>query len=195
MKTLIKGGTLVNEGRLFDGSIVVEDSRIAKIIEGNHTPDASYDEVIDASGCFVLPGIIDDHVHFREPGLTAKADMDTESQAAAAGGVTTYFDMPNTVPQTTTLDALEEKYALGAEKSHVNYAFFFGATNDNVALFFRVLSFSWVVRREICLLIVRKPLIRYLPLLICRSWYIARIRVSLIAIWLLQRRSMEMTRT
>ena len=135
MKTLIKGGTLVNEGRLFDGSIVVEDSRIAKIIEGNHTPDASDDEVIDASGCFVLPGIIDDHVHFREPGLTAKADIDTESQAAAAGGVTTYFDMPNTVPQTTTLDALEEKYALGAEKSHVNYAFFFGATNDNVALF------------------------------------------------------------
>ena len=135
MKTLIKGGTLVNEGRLFDGSIVVEDSRIAKIVEGNHTPDASYDEVIDASGCFVLPGIIDDHVHFREPGLTAKADMDTESQAAAAGGVTTYFDMPNTVPQTTTLEALEEKYALGAEKSHVNYAFFFGATNDNVALF------------------------------------------------------------
>ena len=135
MKTLIKGGTLVNEGRLFDGSIIVEDSRIAKIIEGNHTPDASYDEVIDASGCFVLPGIIDDHVHFREPGLTAKADMDTESQAAAAGGVTTYFDMPNTVPQTTTLEALEEKYALGAEKSHVNYAFFFGATNDNVALF------------------------------------------------------------
>ena len=135
MKTLINGGTLVNEGRLFDGSIVVEDSRIAKIVEGNHTPDASYDEVIDASGCFVLPGIIDDHVHFREPGLTAKADIDTESQAAAAGGVTTYFDMPNTVPQTTTLEALEEKYALGAEKSHVNYAFFFGATNDNVALF------------------------------------------------------------
>ena len=135
MKTLIKGGTLVNEGRLFDGSIVVEDSRIAKIVEGNHTPDASYDEVIDASGCFVLPGIIDDHVHFREPGLTAKADIDTESQAAAAGGVTTYFDMPNTVPQTTTLEALEEKYALGAEKSHVNYAFFFGATNDNVTLF------------------------------------------------------------
>ena len=135
MKTLIKGGTLVNEGRLFDGSIVVEDSRIAKIVEGNHTPDASYDEVIDASGCFVLPGIIDDHVHFREPGLTAKADIDTESQAAAAGGVTTYFDMPNTVPQTTTLEALEEKYALGAEKSHVNYAFFLGATNDNVALF------------------------------------------------------------
>ena len=135
MKTLIKGGTLVNEGRLFDGSVVVEDSRIAQIIEGNHTPDTSYDEVIDASGCFVLPGIIDDHVHFREPGLTAKADIDTESRAAAAGGVTTYFDMPNTVPQTTTLEALEEKYALGAEKSHVNYAFFFGATNDNVTLF------------------------------------------------------------
>ena len=138
MKTLIKGGTLVNEGKRFDGSILVEDSRIVQILEGNHTPDASYDEVINASGCFVLPGVIDDHVHFREPGLTAKADIDTESQAAAAGGVTTYFDMPNTVPQTTTLEALDEKYALAAEKSHVNYAFFFGATNDNVALFPRL---------------------------------------------------------
>ena len=82
-----------------------------------------------------MPGIIDDHVHFREPGLTEKADIDTESRAAAAGGVTTYFDMPNTVPQTTTLEALEEKFALAAQKSHVNYSFFFGATNDNLALF------------------------------------------------------------
>ena len=97
-------------------------------------PIQSYDEVIDASGCFVLPGIIDDHVHFREPGLTAKADIESESRAAAAGGVTTYFDMPNTVPQTTTLEALEEKFALAAQKSHVNYSFFFGATNDNAAL-------------------------------------------------------------
>jgi len=82
-----------------------------------------------------LPGIIDDHVHFREPGLTAKADIDTESQAAAAGGVTSYFDMPNTVPQTTTLEALDEKFQLAARKSHVNYSFFFGATNDNSHLF------------------------------------------------------------
>ena len=135
MRTLIKGGTLVNEGRLFEGSILIEDSQIAQIYTEPHTPEASYDELIDASGCFILPGVIDDHVHFREPGLTAKADIESESRAAAAGGVTTYFDMPNTVPQTTTLEALEEKFALAARKSHVNYAFFFGATNDNVELF------------------------------------------------------------
>ena len=134
MKTLIKGGTLVNEGRVFNGSILIEDSQIAQIYTEPHTPEASYDEVIDASGCFILPGVIDDHVHFREPGLTAKADIESESRAAAAGGVTTYFDMPNTVPQTTTLEALEEKFALAAQKSHVNYSFFFGATNDNAAL-------------------------------------------------------------
>ena len=135
MRTLIQGGTLVNEGLTFKGSIIVEDGRISQISEGYTTPEASFDEVIDASGCFVLPGIIDDHVHFREPGLTEKADIDTESRAAAAGGVTTYFDMPNTVPQTTTIEALEEKQALAREKSHVNYAFFFGATNDNTELF------------------------------------------------------------
>ena len=135
MTTLVKGGTIVNEGRTFNGSLVIEDERITQIIEGNHTPEASYDEVIDASGCFVLPGVIDDHVHFREPGLMEKADMESESRAAAAGGVTTYFDMPNTVPQTTTLEALDEKFALAATKSHVNYSFFFGATNDNASLF------------------------------------------------------------
>jgi dihydroorotase len=135
MKTLIQGGTLVNEGQSFEGSIIVEDGRISQISQGHTTPEASFDEIIDASGCFVLPGIIDDHVHFREPGLTEKADIDTESRAAAAGGVTTYFDMPNTVPQTTTIEALEEKQALAREKSHVNYAFFFGATNSNTELF------------------------------------------------------------
>ena len=135
MRTLIKGGTLVNENKVFDGSIVVGEGKIAEIVSGKIIPEVSFDEVIDASGCFVLPGIIDDHVHFREPGLTAKADFDSESRAAAAGGVTTYFDMPNTVPQTTTLEALDEKFALAAQKSHVNYSFFFGATNDNVSLF------------------------------------------------------------
>ena len=135
MRTLIKGGTLVNEGKVFDGAIVVEEDKIRKIVAGNQVPESSYDHVVDASGCFVLPGVIDDHVHFREPGLTAKADIESESRAAAAGGVTTYFDMPNTIPQTTTLEALEEKFALAAQKSHVNYAFFFGATNDNVELF------------------------------------------------------------
>ena len=135
MKRLILHGTLVNDANKFDGSVIVEDSKITKIVEGNAVPNASFDEVIDASGCFVLPGVIDDHVHFREPGLTAKADIDSESRAAAAGGVTTYFDMPNCVPQTTTLEALDEKFKLAAQKSHVNYSFFFGATNDNVDLF------------------------------------------------------------
>ena len=135
MRTVIQGGKIVNEGKIFDGSIVVEDTKINKIVEGNVSPGVVADEVINASGCFVLPGVIDDHVHFREPGLTEKADIDSESRAAAAGGVTSYFDMPNTVPQTTTLEALEEKFALAAQKSHVNYSFFFGATNSNVALF------------------------------------------------------------
>lgn len=135
MKRLILHGTLVNDANKFDGSVIVEDSKITKIVEGNAVPNASFDEVIDASGCFVLPGLIDDHVHFREPGLTAKADIDSESRAAAAGGVTTYFDMPNCVPQTTTLEALDEKFKLAAQKSHVNYSFFFGGTNDNVGLF------------------------------------------------------------
>ena len=135
MRTVIQGGKIVNEGKIFDGSIVVEDTKISKIVEGETSPEDIVDEVIDASGCFVLPGVIDDHVHFREPGLTEKADIDSESRAAAAGGVTRFFDMPNTVPQTTTLEALEEKFALAAQKSCVNYSFFFGATNDNVALF------------------------------------------------------------
>ena len=133
MRILIQSGTLVNEGRSFNGSLVIEDEKIVKITDC--APEASYDEVIDASGCFILPGVIDSHVHFREPGLTEKADIDTESRAAAAGGVTTYFDMPNTNPQTTTLEALEEKFALAAQKSHVNYSFFFGATNTNADLF------------------------------------------------------------
>jgi dihydroorotase len=134
MKTLIKGATIVNEGRAFSGCIAFDDDIITDIFE-NQQPDASYDNVIDASGCYILPGVIDDHVHFREPGLTDKADIDSESKAAAAGGVTTYFDMPNTLPQTTTPEALEEKFSIAATKSHVNYSFFFGATNDNVTDF------------------------------------------------------------
>lgn len=136
MKTLIKGGTIVNEGKVFDGSIVVEDSDILSVTAGTACVEGSLaDATIDATGCFVLPGIIDSHVHFREPGLTEKADIGSESRAAAAGGVTSYFDMPNTVPQTTTLEALDEKFAIAARKSHVNYSFFFGATNDNSHLF------------------------------------------------------------
>ena len=136
MKTLIKGGTIVNEGKCFNGSIVIEDDRIIAVTkQGDEFPGTSFDETIDASGCLVLPGVIDEHVHFREPGLTAKADIDSESRAAAAGGVTTYFDMPNTVPQTTTPEALNEKFCTARKKSHVNYSFFYGATNDNAATF------------------------------------------------------------
>lgn len=137
MRTLIKNGTIVNEGRSFLGDLVVNGEQIEEIYEGK-APRGIYDQVIDASGCFVLPGVIDDHVHFREPGLTRKADIDSESRAAAFGGVTSYFEMPNTNPQTTTLEALEDKFALGAQKSHVNYSFFFGATNDNVDSFDRL---------------------------------------------------------
>lgn len=137
MRTLIKNGTIVNEGRSFLGDLVVDGEQIEEIYEGK-APRGIYEQVIDASGCFVLPGVIDDHVHFREPGLTRKADIESESRAAAFGGVTSYFEMPNTNPQTTTLEALEDKFALGAQKSHVNYSFFFGATNDNVDSFDRL---------------------------------------------------------
>lgn len=134
MNRLIKNAIIVNEGRRFNGSIVIADDRITEIHEDN-TPHGTYDETVDATGCFVFPGIIDSHVHFREPGLTRKADMESESRAAAYGGVTSFFDMPNTQPQTTTLEALEEKFALATKKSHVNYSFFFGATNENASLF------------------------------------------------------------
>lgn len=133
MRTVVEGGRIVNEGRCFEGTLTIEDGRIVEI--GEASPSARADAVIDATGCYVLPGIIDTHVHFREPGLTDKADMESESRAAAAGGVTSYFEMPNTVPQTTTLEALEDKFQRAARSSHVNYTFFFGATNDNVALF------------------------------------------------------------
>ncbi len=131
MKTLIRGGHIVNEGRVFDSDIVIEDGNIIEISQ----QPTDFDDVVDAAGCYVLPGIIDDHVHFREPGLTDKADIDTESRAAAAGGVTSYFDMPNCNPQTTTLAALAGKQTLARQKSHVNYAFFYGATKDNIDTF------------------------------------------------------------
>lgn len=132
MRTVIHGGDIVNEGRTIRGSVVIEDGVITDINECKDAPCGSYDKTVDATGCFVLPGVIDCHVHFREPGLTSKADIGSESEAAAWGGVTTYFDMPNTIPQTTTEAALDGKLALAKEKSHVNYAFFIGATNDNI---------------------------------------------------------------
>lgn len=120
------------------GSLLIEDQLIVDIFPGTHPQDVEADRVIDAMGCYVLPGVIDTHVHFREPGLTDKADIESESRAAAAGGVTSYFEMPNTVPQTTTLEALDDKFARAARESHVNYSFFFGATNDNMSLFDRL---------------------------------------------------------
>ena len=135
MKTLISHATIVNEGRSFQGSLIIEDDRIADIIENPSAPQGQFDQTVDATGCFVFPGIIDDHVHFREPGLTQKADIESESRAAAFGGVTSYFDMPNTVPQTTSLETLNEKFLLAQRSSHVNYSFFFGATNGNAHLF------------------------------------------------------------
>lgn len=135
MKTLIEHAIIVNEGKASKGAVVIENDRIADILNENEAPRGAFDDVVDAAGCFVLPGVIDDHVHFREPGMTAKADIGSESRAAAYGGVTTYFDMPNTVPQTVTLEALAQKFAIAAEKSHVNYSFFFGATNTNAGLF------------------------------------------------------------
>ncbi len=135
MSLLISNAVIINEGKSFHGSLVIENGLISDILEDKTTGIGHYDEIVDASGCFVLPGVIDDHVHFREPGLTHKADIEGESRAAAFGGVTSFFDMPNTVPQTTTLETLNDKFALAKEKSHVNYSFFFGATNDNVDLF------------------------------------------------------------
>ena len=137
MRQILSNGTIVNEGKSFVGSVIIDGEHIAEVTNAPIEPLPG-DQITDVSGCCVLPGIIDSHVHFREPGLTDKADMDTESQAAAAGGVTTFFDMPNTVPQTTTLEALDEKFELAARKSHVNYSFFFGATNDNADLFPRL---------------------------------------------------------
>ncbi len=135
MKTIIQNATIVNEGYRLQGSIVMENGHITDIIDNHTTPHGQFDEMVDATGCFVFPGVIDTHVHFREPGLTAKADIESESRAAAFGGVTSYFDMPNTVPQTTTHEALDEKFRLAQQKSHVNYAFFYGATNNNVESF------------------------------------------------------------
>lgn len=134
MRTIIKNATIVNEGKQFFGTVVIEDEWIVDVLEDKTSESCDYDNLIDASGMYIFPGVIDDHVHFREPGLTYKADIESESRTAAAGGVTSYMEMPNTLPQTTTIELLEEKFKMAAEKSRVNYSFFFGATNDNTHL-------------------------------------------------------------
>jgi dihydroorotase len=131
MKTVIQNATIVNEEQSFTGSLLIEDDRIADIAPGREIHAAGA-ETVDAEGMLLMPGVIDDHVHFREPGLTRKATMHTESMAAAAGGVTSVLDMPNVVPQTVTNGLLRERQALGLREMHVNHAFFLGATNDNL---------------------------------------------------------------
>ena len=137
---LIKDALIINEGCSYKGSVLIDGQFISAIYKGDGLPVGLSDnvDVIDASGKWLLPGVIDDQVHFREPGLTYKGDIGSESRAAVAGGVTTFMDMPNTNPQTTTLEELEWKFQRAAEVSVANYSFFFGGTNDNADLVSRL---------------------------------------------------------
>ncbi|MCX6257237.1 MAG: dihydroorotase [Bacteroidia bacterium] len=134
MKTiLITNGTIVNEKRVFPGSILLDGDQITEIFEAEIPASVLVSsEIIDATGLHIFPGIIDTHVHFREPGLTHKADLNTESKAAVAGGITSFMDMPNTMPPAVSRELAEQKFALAAEKSLANYSFYIGATNDNL---------------------------------------------------------------
>jgi dihydroorotase len=129
-KTLITNATLVNEGSVFEADLLFDADRITRIDSGIPAPADA--QVIDANGRWLLPGMIDDQVHFREPGLTHKGNIHTESRAAVAGGVTSFMDMPNTRPPTVTHEELANKYAIAREHAAANYAFYFGATNDNI---------------------------------------------------------------
>ena len=126
---LIKGGTIVNRGERVVGDVLIRDGFLERV---GGTIDVAADRTIDAEGCFVLPGIIDDQVHFREPGLTHKANIGSEARAAVAGGTTSFMEMPNTKPATLTQLLLEEKYRIGAATSVANYSFYMGAANDNL---------------------------------------------------------------
>ncbi len=128
---LIKNAQIVNEGKVFKGDVLIQNDRISEVSESISVKSANT-KVIDADGCYLVPGMIDDQVHFREPGLIHKATIATESKAAVAGGITTFIEMPNTVPQATTIDLLEEKFAIAKETSWANYSFMFGGTNDNI---------------------------------------------------------------
>lgn len=133
MMKLIHKATIINEGKSFVGSVAIEADKISAIYTDDVPEEILHRaNVIDARGLYLIPGAIDDQVHFREPGLTHKGDIFSESRAAVAGGVTTYMEMPNTNPQTTTNDALQEKLEIASNKSIANYSFYFGATNDNV---------------------------------------------------------------
>ena len=130
MRILIKNAQIVNEGKIFKSDILIENDLIAKISET--IPEENIDKIIDAEGEFLIPGVIDDQVHFREPGLTHKGDIESESKAAIAGGTTSFIEQPNTVPNAVTQELLEEKYKIAAEKSYANYSFSMGGTNDNL---------------------------------------------------------------
>lgn len=129
---LIKNARIINEGRIFDGNLILHEGKIQSISSTKEDLRVKARETIDAGGRILIPGIIDDQVHFREPGLTSKADIYSESRAAVAGGITSYMEMPNTLPQTTTLGELEKKNAIAAERSIANYGFYLGGTNDNI---------------------------------------------------------------
>ena len=129
---LIHNAKIVNEGKIYAASLYLNKGKIEKIFKASVPPQFFISNRIEADGLFLLPGVIDDQVHFRDPGLVRKGDIYTEAKAAIAGGVTSYMEMPNTIPQTTTQDLLEEKYKMAAEKSLANYSFYMGATNDNI---------------------------------------------------------------
>lgn len=133
-RILIQDATIINETKQFIGSVIIENDIISQIISNNSPVDGDFDLIIPAKGKYLIPGVIDDHVHFRDPGVTHKGDIESESRAAAAGGVTSIMDMPNTSPQTTSLEALDEKLYIMSQKSAVNYSCYFGATNQNVDL-------------------------------------------------------------
>lgn len=133
-KKLIKNVRIINEGRSYQGAVLINGEMIEAVYEGEVPSEiiAETNDIVDGQGKWLLPGCIDDQVHFREPGLTYKADIYSESRAAVAGGVTSFMDMPNTKPQTTTIENLEWKFNRAAETSVANYSFFFGGTNDNM---------------------------------------------------------------
>lgn len=130
MKILIKNAKIVNKNQIFVSNLLIENDLIAKI--SNDISEENIYKIIDASGKFLLPGIIDDQVHFREPGLTWKGDIETESKSAIAGGITSFIEQPNTVPNAVTQELLEEKYKIASEKSYANYGFSMGGTNNNL---------------------------------------------------------------
>ena len=129
---LIRNARIVNENTTFKGDVLIENEIIKKVGSSIEITNNKSIEIIEADGSYLIPGFIDDQVHFREPGLTHKANIASESRAAVAGGITTFIEMPNTVPQATTQALLEDKFEIAAKDSYANYSFMFGGTNDNL---------------------------------------------------------------